>query len=106
MAQNSEQADAAYAEALKRIEEWGKQRESDLYLSELGLTTLPREDFHLNDLPASPAHWVSFCATHPVGGVLQESHRLMPPQVTIAAMVAIAEVGFMVLVLTRASPAT
>ena len=43
MAKNSEEADAAYAKALKRIKECGNQRKSDLDLSDMGLATLPPE---------------------------------------------------------------
>ncbi len=43
MAKNSEKADAAYAEALKRIEECGNQRKCGRDLTRLGLTTPPTE---------------------------------------------------------------
>ncbi|MBC7817185.1 MAG: hypothetical protein IAG10_09885, partial [Planctomycetaceae bacterium] len=47
---NSKKADVAYIEALKRIEECANQRQSDLDLSGLGLTTLPPEIGQLSTL--------------------------------------------------------
>ena len=50
MAQNSEQADAAYAKALKLIEACRNQLDSYLWLNGLGLTTLPPEIGQLKGL--------------------------------------------------------
>ncbi len=57
MAQNSEKAGAAYAEALKRIEECRKRREGrpHLHLGGLGLTTLPPE---IGQLTALTTLWL------------------------------------------------
>ena len=52
MAENSEKADAAYAEALKRIEECGNQRGIYLSLSNLDLAMLPPEIGQLTSLEA------------------------------------------------------